>query len=129
MGVFFRFSVNALGEIQVEQNINRETIPGPIQLVVVASDSDADVQQRNMDAANITIYGQSIYLSVCLSTCLFSCLPMSLRLSACPRLSVCLPVHLSVCQQWNLKIAVFFHQIRGPLEQEDKYHVLISCHS
>jgi len=43
------------GEVLVEQNINREPIPGPIQLLVVASDSDVDVQQRNMDVANITI--------------------------------------------------------------------------
>ncbi len=46
------------------QPVNRETMPGPLEFMVVASDLDMNMNERNMDVANITIYGMLLFINM-----------------------------------------------------------------
>lgn len=56
-----RVGVNSTsGDIYLIASIDREETPGPFQFVVVATDSDSNVTQRNMDNTSITLFGEYV---------------------------------------------------------------------
>lgn len=51
------------GELSIREPIDREGTPGPLVFYVIASDMSANISQRNIDNATVTIYGEYYYYS------------------------------------------------------------------
>lgn len=52
---------SSTGEIYVRATIDREEVPGPFQFMVLASDLDSNITQRNADTTTVNIVGMSSY--------------------------------------------------------------------
>ena len=46
---------SSTGEIYVKANIDREETPGPFQFLVIASDLDSNIMQRNSENTSVTV--------------------------------------------------------------------------